>query len=136
MLENLTEQVPFFLIAHFNIVPPDWDLKAMASFFAVFLLNVAAYLNISIKFFKVLCYSKMTFDWLPMINPYIWPFSIFTILTGPYFNFWARVLPSVKTDTSSMEISGIVALESLGAISYFSIRLINCLVIYLESTNF
>ena len=44
---------------------------------SVFLLNFSAYAFILLKLFKVLCYSYLTFDWLPMINPYIWPFSFF-----------------------------------------------------------
>ena len=43
----------------------------------------------------------MTFEWLPMINPYVWPFSVFHVVTSPYFAFWARILPSIKLDKSS-----------------------------------
>ena len=41
---------------------------------SIFLVNFISYLYILVKFYKVLCYSKMTFEWLPMINPYVWPF--------------------------------------------------------------
>lgn len=97
-------------------------------FVSVFLLNLTSYAYILLKFYKVLCYSKMTFEWLPMINPYWWPFSVFNILTGPYFAFWARILPSLKIDNSSIEISGIIALESLNSIVYFCIRFVNILI--------
>jgi hypothetical protein len=46
-------------------------------FICVVLINIISYLYILVKFYKVLCYSKLTFEWLPMINPYIWPFSFF-----------------------------------------------------------
>ena len=87
---------------------------------AVFLLNVVSYFYVFLKFFKVLCYSKLTFEWFPMINPYVWPFSIFQALTGPYFAFWARVLPSIKLEKSSLEISNIIALEALNSFVFFA----------------
>lgn len=100
--------------------------------FAVFLLNLIGYLYIYLKFFKVLCYSKMTFEWLPMINPYVWPFSVFQVLTSSYFAFWSQILPSIKFDKSSVEISGIVALEVLNSLIYFCVRFTNLLIVLLE----
>jgi uncharacterized protein YggT (Ycf19 family) len=100
--------------------------------FSIFLLNMTSYFYIFLKFYKVLCYSKMTFEWLPMINPYIWPFSVFQVLTGPYFSFWSKVLPSIKLDKSSVEISGIVALEVLNSLTYFCIKITNMLIVILE----
>jgi|TARA_E500000178_G_C16511649_1_gene526129 uncharacterized protein YggT (Ycf19 family) len=99
---------------------------------AVFLLNAVSYLYIFIKFYKVLCYSKMTFEWLPMINPYVWPFSIFHVLTGPYFAFWSKILPTIKFERSSVEISGIIALESLNSLIYFCVKATNQLILVLE----
>jgi hypothetical protein len=101
--------------------------------FSVFLLNIISYLYIFIKFYKVLCYSKMTFEWLPMINPYIWPFSFFSILTTPYFQFWSRIFPSIRFESTSLEISGVIALESLNSLIYFCVRASNYLVIFLDS---
>ena len=110
--------------------------KEFVSYFAknlsIFLLNTVSYFYILIKFYKVLCYSKMTFEWLPMINPYVWPFSFFQVLTSPYFKFWSKILPSIKLEKSSVEISGIVALEVLNAFTYFCVKLTNLLIIYLE----
>jgi hypothetical protein len=102
---------------------------------SVFLLNLISYAYILAKFYKVLCYSKMTFEWLPMINPYIWPFSVFHVVTGPYFAFWARILPNIKLDKSSVEISGIIALESLNSLIYVFIRLTTVLIEYLDRTE-
>jgi hypothetical protein len=102
---------------------------------SVFLLNLISYAYILAKFYKVLCYSKMTFEWLPMINPYIWPFSVFHVVTDPYFAFWARILPNIKLDKSSVEISGIIALESLNSLIYVFIRLTTVLIEYLDSTE-
>jgi hypothetical protein len=107
----------------------------IAHHLSVFLLNLISYAYILAKFYKVLCYSKMTFEWLPMINPYIWPFSVFHIATGPYFAFWAKILPNIKLDKSSIEISGIIALESLNSLIYVFIRLTTALIEYLEGTE-
>ena len=88
-------------------------------YFAIFLVNLSAYLYVILRFYKVICYSKITFEWLPMINPYVWPFSMFQVLTDPYFSFWARVLPMLKFEKSSLEISGIIALEALNSCTFF-----------------
>ena len=99
---------------------------------SIFLLNLVAYLYLFLKFYKVLCYSKMTFEWLPMINPYVWPFSVFQVLTTPYFLFWSRIFPSIRFETSSIEISGVIALESLNSLIYFCVRITNFLVTFLQ----
>jgi hypothetical protein len=102
---------------------------------AVYLLNFVTYGYVLLKFFKVLCYSKMTFEWLPMINPFVWPFSFFHLITGPYFAFWSKALPSIKLDKSSVEISGIVALEILNSFLYFLVQSANALVQLLEKAD-
>jgi hypothetical protein len=109
-------------------------VKLLHAFF-IFLLNTVSYLYIVAKFYKVLCYSKLTFEWLPMVNPYVWPFSVFQILTEPYFAFWARVLPSIRLENSSTEISSIIALEALNSIIYFCVRMTYSLLFVLEQTE-
>ena len=104
-------------------------------YFCLILVNLIAYLYVVIKFFKVMCYSKMTFEWLPMINPYLWPFSVFQVLTGPYFRLWSKLLPTVKFEKSSLEVSGIIALEAINSCTFFLIKLTNMLVNILEQTE-
>nr|YP_009545365.1 photosystem I assembly protein Ycf19 [Mallomonas splendens]AYO28519.1 photosystem I assembly protein Ycf19 [Mallomonas splendens] len=99
---------------------------------AVFLLNIISYAYIAVKFFKVICYSKLTFEWLPMINPYIWPFSFFQVLSTPYFQMWSKILPPVKFEKSSVEISALIALEALNSIIYFLVKFTNILVAFLQ----
>jgi uncharacterized protein YggT (Ycf19 family) len=82
-----------------------------------------------LKTYKTLCYSKITLDWLPMINQYTWPFSIFRILTKPYFYFWSKYLPFLKFQKFSIDISNIFALEILNYLLYFIIQL-NTIVYY------
>jgi len=77
----------------------------------------------------------MTFEWLPMINPYKWPFSFFQVLTDPYFRFWSKLFPTIRFQNSSMEISGIIALEALNSVLYVCIRLTQYLILILDNTE-
>jgi hypothetical protein len=70
---------------------------------AVIMLNIVSYLYIFAKIFKVMCYSKLTFEWLPLINPYVWPFSLFNAITNPYFRMWSQILPPIKFEKTSVE---------------------------------
>lgn len=118
----------------FNTLKDEFLIEAVYNF-VVFLLNLISYFYVFLKFFKVLCYSKLTFEWFPIINPYVWPFSIFQALTGPYFSFWSRVLPSVKLEKSSLEISNIIALESLNSVVFFCMVFTNELIDFLINTE-
>jgi uncharacterized protein YggT (Ycf19 family) len=91
-------------------------------FVCVIIVNIVSYLYILVKFYKVLCYSKLTFEWLPIINPYVWPFSFFNTLTDPYFALWGKIFPTLRLQNSSLDISGIIALETLNSIVYFCVR--------------
>lgn len=102
---------------------------------AVFLLNVVSYLYIFAKIFKVMCYSKLTFEWLPLINPYVWPFSLFNAITNPYFRMWSQILPPIKFEKTSVEISAIIALEALNSVIYFLVRFSHLLVSILQETE-
>ena len=84
---------------------------------------------------KLMCYSKLTFEWLPMVNPYVWPFSTFQVLTGSYFKFWAKIFPPIKFEKSSIEISSIIALEAINSILYFLVKFSNILILYLTQTE-
>lgn len=101
-------------------------------FVFILFLNLLSYFYVFLKFYKVLCYSKLTFEWLPMINPYHWPFSFFQLMTNPYFSFWSRVLPNIKLEKSSIEISAIVGLEALNAALFFCVRMTNILVLIIQ----
>jgi hypothetical protein len=124
---NLTSNLTPFLKNEISV--------SFLHYFSQILVNVIAYLYVLVKFFKVLCYSKMTFEWLPVINPYIWPFSMFHVLTGPYFRFWSKILPTVKFEKSSLEVSGIIALEALNSCTFFLVKLTNMLIAVLEQTE-
>jgi hypothetical protein len=44
-------------------------------------------------------------------------------------------LPSIKLDKSSVEISGIIALEALNSLIYFCVRFTNILLVILEESD-
>ena len=101
--------------------------------FFVFLVNISSYLFIFLKLFKVLCYSYLTFDWLPMINPYIWPFAFFRLSTRWYFDLFEKFFPTLIVNQNQFEISTIVALELLNSLVYFLVRSTNFFVSNLEN---
>ena len=98
---------------------------------SIILLNILLYSYLFLKFYKVLCYTKITLDWLPVFNPYCWPFSFFRIMTQPYFKLWSRILPPIRTGKRSLEISSIVGLEALNSILYFILKGCSLLLIFL-----
>jgi uncharacterized protein YggT (Ycf19 family) len=76
-----------------------------------------------IKIFKIFCYAKIFIEWLPVINPHIWPFCIFKIITRPYFYFWQKLFPTLKYKNFSINISHIIALEFLNSLIFYSVQL-------------
>jgi uncharacterized protein YggT (Ycf19 family) len=94
-----------------------------------------SYVYFIVKFYKLLCYSKMTIEWFPMINPYYWPFSFIRKFTMPYFRWWSRILPTIKFKKASIDVSAIIALEALNAIIYFCVRFANLFALLILSTQ-
>lgn len=127
--------LPYVLYNETPVTIEDPEIIKSAMTVAVLLLNLISYLYIVVKFYKILCYAKLTCDWFPMLNPYNWPFSFLQTITNPYFRFWARILPSLKFKKSSVEISGIIALEGLNAVIYFCVRSVNILVVALDNMD-
>jgi hypothetical protein len=126
----------------FNAIIDNWLEKESTVYFiyylSKFLLSFISSLYICIKTYKVICYSKMTCEWLPMINPYLWPFSLFNLASKPYFSFWSTILPSIKFSQSSIEISSIVGLEALTSLVYFCVRIsefLNAFIQEMETTD-
>ena len=98
----------------------------MAPFFANFFLLIAdltGYIYVLIKIYRVLCFSKITFDQLPMFNPYTWPFSVIRIITQPYFKFWSKLLPNLKLGKISYDVSAILGLELLSGLLFLCSQL-------------
>lgn len=134
-----------FYLTFFCLLPSEFSLSFIITnnsdpiilnlnyLFALLCLNLISVAYIVIKFYKVLCYCKITSEWLPILNPYTWPFSFFQTITAPYFALWAKILPTIKVNQSSMEVSSIIGLEALNAVLYFSVRFFNELIILTKS---
>jgi hypothetical protein len=93
-----------------------------------------------IKLYRILCFTKLTFDQLPLFNPYDWPLSFIRVLTVPYFRFWSRLLPRMKLGGVRFDVSRMVALESLNILfeyswelRFISLLLLERLVLFLET---
>jgi uncharacterized protein YggT (Ycf19 family) len=118
-----------------NIVLSYPETKLLIHFFHfgfICFLNCLGYFYILIKFYRVLCYAKMTFEWLPMVNPYEWPISLFVSIAEPYFFYWEKLLPALKTADSSFEISTIIALEALNVAGVIILKITNLTVLTIE----
>jgi hypothetical protein len=89
----------------------------------ILLSDLLACLYTLLKIYRILCYSKITFDQLPLINPYTWPIAFFRIVTQPYFQFWARFLPMMRFGNSTYDISLIVGLEALSCFIFLSLQI-------------
>ena len=88
-------------------------------------LNVAALVWSTVRIFKVLLYMKLTLEFFPIINPYVWPYSILRWLTTWYFEFWRVFLPPLRLRRSSVSMPVFVAIEALTPVLYFCLFIVN-----------
>lgn len=47
--------------------------------------------------FYIFCVTKIIFLWLPIINPYSWPYIFITKITENYFKFWLNIFPKLNS---------------------------------------
>jgi hypothetical protein len=128
ILTNLDFQKNFY----FDLFSQNQTVLRFTYSFCIFLVNILSYSYVFIKFYRVMCYSRMTFEWFPLINPYKWPFSWFETFTQSYFDFWANLFPNIRFENSSVDVSSIIALEGLNSVLYFCVRLTQILIVFLE----
>jgi hypothetical protein len=91
------------------------QIPILANLF-IFLADFISYFFIILKIYRVLCFSKITFDQLPLLNPYKWPLSMVRVSTAPYFRFWGKLMPNLKFGKGSYDVSAILGLEMLSCI--------------------
>jgi hypothetical protein len=107
--------------------PTITDLQIFAAqtvaYSLILLSDLLACLYTLLKIYRILCYSKITFDQLPLANPYTWPVAFFRIVTQPYFRFWARLLPMMRFGNSTYDVSLIVGLEALSCFIFLSLQI-------------
>jgi hypothetical protein len=99
------------------------EFNTLYAYLFILLADLVGYLFLLLKIYRILCFSKITFDQLPILNPYKWPLSLIRITTKPYFNLWAKILPNLKIGKVSYDVSAILGLEMLSCIISFSLQL-------------
>jgi hypothetical protein len=109
------------------------ELIKFLAYLLMLLSDVIAYTYTLLKIFRILCFSKITFDQLPLVNPYKWPISFFRVVTMPYFRLWSKLLPTLKFGKGSYDISTIIGLEALGSLISLSIHL--RIMVFIEAQN-
>jgi hypothetical protein len=97
--------------------------KNLIAYFLVLFSDSLSFFYLIIKIYRILCFTKITCDQLPLINPYRWPISFLRIVTKPYFKFWSTKLPNLKLGKVSYDVSAILGLEILGSILYLCLQL-------------
>lgn len=108
------------------------DLASIGNLLLLNLLSVGlSYSYIFLKFYRLICFSKIAFDTLPLINPYTWPFSLFRTLAQPYFSIWYKILPGIKWGSTSFDVSQILGLEALTVLMYVFAQLHKIVLKYL-----
>lgn len=118
------------LIVH-NVLDYSFFLGAISSpsfilhFLITLTLNLAALVWSLVRIFKVLLYMKLGLEFFPILNPYVWPYSILHWLTSWYFEFWRIFLPPFRFKRSSISIPLYVAVEALTPILYVSLYIVN-----------
>ena len=84
--------------------------------FLLFLSDISHYIYLSLKVYRILCFTKLTFDQLPLFNPYKWPLSFVRKLVQPYFDFCKYFIPRFRFGKVSYELSAIVGIQFVGSL--------------------
>jgi hypothetical protein len=85
-----------------------------------------------LKFYQCLINIKLILDWLPKYNPYIWPISIITMLTKPYFQFWYTLFPHIRYKGFTINAAHTIAIELIKVLIHY----LTLLLFYLEYFNY
>ena len=125
---------------NFNLDSPQFFENQFSVYCLYFLstiaINIAAYLFVVVRFYKVLCYSTMTFEWLPMIEILIFGHFLFLrFLPSHILNFGQKFYQWLGLKILLLEISGIIALEGLNSCTFFLVRVATLLIPVLEKTR-
>lgn len=85
-------------------------------YFVGFVVDLVDAIYLFLKIFRVLCMIKVTFEQLPLYNPYKWPLSFIRIVTRPYLRILSKRIPNLKIGMMSYDISTIISLQLLSSI--------------------
>jgi uncharacterized protein YggT (Ycf19 family) len=98
-------------------------MNEIVAYSLLLLTDIVGYCYILLKVYRIICFSKVTLDQLPLINPYKWPFSFFRVLTQPYFRVCHSLIPSLKIGKVAYDVSTIVGLEALSSLIYMTMHI-------------
>ena len=94
--------------------------------------EILTYIYVLAKIYRVLCFTKIIFDQLPLFNPYRWPLSFIRVVTKPYFDLWERLLPTLKFGKFAYDISGIVGIEFLSFLIASALKIRTLVLLFAE----
>lgn len=84
-----------------------------------------------LQLYRIICYTKILLDQIVFINPYVWPFTAFKLLSGPYYRFWNRIFPQQAYRKYGINFSAIIALEVLN----IAVRAFKHILIYITPVH-
>lgn len=114
----MNNSLTFLIISMISI----HDFPELATYlvhFYIFLSDMSGGFFILLKIYRALCITKLTFDQLPLFNPYSSPLAAIRVLTQDYFGLWAKFLPPFQIGSISYDLSSVLALELLFAMQNF-----------------
>jgi len=132
--EILTENVANFnSINNYILLQESMEaLKHVGYFLNIFLVNLfegfRAFLFL-LKTFRFLCALQLFFSFLPMLNPYFFPFNVLKAITKPYFTLWRALIPRLRLKTRYLDISLFISFEVLSSIINFLTGLLTTLML-------
>ena len=92
-------------------------IKMLKNYILSILPDLITICIILLRFYKLLYYTKIILDQVPMVSLHRWPFSFLRIICRPYTRLSKRLLPKIKIGETILDISNIVGVEVLNKLS-------------------
>ncbi len=89
------------------------SLFRLLLYIGLLVTDLLAFLYILLKIYKILVFTKIILNQLPLFNPYIWPISLIKKLTKPYFKFCRHTIPRIYVGKRKFDVSMVLGLEFL-----------------------
>ncbi len=89
-----------------------------------FLIELFLQLFLISAFFRVLCYTKLTFDWFAKFNPNMWPYSVITSIVNPYFSFFSSKIPMLRVEIGIFDPSMFLSLQIVNLITWICFQIV------------
>ncbi len=82
----------------------------------LYVTDLLVFLYISIKIYRILCFSRLIFELLPLFSPYRWPISLIYTITAPYFKFCRAMMPGYRINRTSLDFAIIFGIQALSSV--------------------